>query len=55
VLNILVIEEIKRREQEQDEETVIPLQLPLDMPSIDEESPESSPQPLDRGIVIIDL
>lgn len=53
MLDPWIIEEIRRREQERDEQTRIPLELPLYR---EPEGTEASPPPVDpdRGIVIIE-
>lgn len=51
-----IIEEIRRREQEQDEARQVPLELPLPMPYNDPNQEEASPPPdAERGVCIIEV
>lgn len=56
MLDPFIIEEIRRREEQErrDQEHRLPLELPLEAPRYE---PEASPPPVDndRGVIVIDV
>jgi hypothetical protein len=55
MLDAWIINDIKRKEQEREEQNYLPLQLPVPMPYWREPDPEVSPPPAERGVVIIEF
>lgn len=53
MLDPWIIEEIQRRERENEESRRLPLELPLPIP-YEDPTEEASPPPVERGVIIIE-